>query len=96
MKLIQEFRNFLEEYRVIGLAIAVILGLVTNELIVSLVRNILMPLIDPLIKEGTWDTASFSFAGITLQWGTFLSSFLHFIIILLIVFVIVKIVKKKK
>lgn len=45
MSLMKEFMDFLYEYKVIGLAIAFIIGVAATALIKSLVDNILMPII---------------------------------------------------
>ncbi|MBS1267234.1 MAG: Large-conductance mechanosensitive channel [Candidatus Woesearchaeota archaeon] len=52
-----EFLEFLKEYKVIGLAIAFIIGAAATALVKSLVDNIIMPLITPLIPGGNWKTA---------------------------------------
>ncbi|MFA5724326.1 MAG: MscL family protein, partial [Candidatus Pacearchaeota archaeon] len=60
MKMIKEFFEFLKEYKVIGLAVAFIMGLAANQLIKSLVDNIIMPIITFLVPGGAWKTATFS------------------------------------
>jgi large-conductance mechanosensitive channel len=44
-KLIAEFKEFLEVYKVTGLAVAFIMGVAATALVKSLVDNIIMPLI---------------------------------------------------
>lgn len=95
--LIQEFKEFLKEYKVIGLAIAVIMGFAANTLVKSLVDNIVMPLVTPFIPGGAWQTATFSFwvwKGI--GWGPFLSALIYFIIIALVIFFIAKFVLREE
>ena len=43
--MIKEFMEFLKQYNVIGLAVAVIIGGKLNELVLSLVNDLLTPLI---------------------------------------------------
>ncbi len=45
ISIMSEFKEFLEEYKVIGLAIAVIMGLAANALVQSLVKDIIMPIV---------------------------------------------------
>lgn len=93
---IQEFKEFIKEYKVMGLAIAVIMGLAANTLVKSLVDNIIMPLVTPLIPGGSWQTATFSFWIWTgIGWGPFLSAIIYFIIVAWAVFMIVKLVLKE-
>ena len=86
-----EFKEFLREYKVIGLAIAVIIGFAANTLVKSLVDNIVMPLITPFIPGGAWQTATWSF-GIWqgIGWGAFLGALINFLIIAGVVFLIAK------
>ena len=87
---LKEFRMFLKEYKVIGLAVAFVMGAATTNLVQSLVNNIIMPLINPLIPNGAWDSATLSIGAITLRWGVFLSALIHFVILSFIIFFVVK------
>ena len=40
MKMTEEFKKFLMEYKIVGLAVAFIMGAATNDLVKSLVANI--------------------------------------------------------
>jgi large conductance mechanosensitive channel len=96
-KLLIEFKDFLKEYKVIGLAIAVIMGFAANTLVKSLVDSIIMPLITPFIPGGSWQTATWSFwvwKGI--GWGAFLSSLIYFIILAWVIFLIAKFILKEE
>ena len=90
MVLISEFMEFLREYRVIGLAIAFIIGAAATTLVKSLVGNIVMPVITPFIPGGEWKTAKLIIGSIEISWGAFLSDLIYFIIIALIVFIAAK------
>jgi len=89
-QVLQEFKDFLKEYKVIGLAVAFIMGLAANTLVKSLVDNIVMPLITPFIPGGAWQTATFSMGPIVIGWGAFLSALIYFIIIAFVIFIIAK------
>ena len=90
MKLIRGFRQFLKEYKVLSLAVGFIMGTAVNDLMKSLVTNVLMPLLNPLIPDGSWETAVFSLGKITIEWGLFLNSLLHFLLLALVVYLLVK------
>ncbi len=92
-KFMNEFMAFLKEYNVIALAVAFVMALAVNTLIKSFVDNIIMPLVTPFIK-GAWETATFSIGPIVIGWGAFLSAFLNFLIIALIIFIVIKKVMK--
>jgi large conductance mechanosensitive channel len=95
MGMIKEFMDFLYEYKVIGLAIAFIIGVAATALIKSLVDNILMPIITFFIPGGEWQTASVSIGPIVITWGRFLADLIYFIIVAFAVFLIAKKVLKE-
>lgn len=96
MGLMQEFMDFLNEYKVLALAIAFIMGAAITALVQSLVNNIIMPVITPFIPGGGWETATFSLGSIVIGWGAFLGALINFVIIALVVFFIAKSVMKEK
>lgn len=95
-KMLGEFKEFLKEYKVVGLAIAVVMGLAANNLVKSFVDNIIMPIITPFIPGGSWETASWTIGPWVIGWGPFLSSLIYFLIIAWVVFVIAKYMLKEE
>jgi large conductance mechanosensitive channel len=96
MSLIKEFKEFLHEYKVVGLAVAFIIGAAATTLVQSLVNNIIMPIITPFIPGGAWQQATFSIGPIVVGWGAFLGAIINFIVIAFAVFIIAKIVLKEE
>ena len=96
MKLIAEFKEFLAEYKVVGLAVAFIIGAAATTLIKSLVDNIIMPLITPFVPGGGWQTATFNLGPVVISWGAFLAAVINFIFIAFAVFLIAKWVLKEE
>ena len=96
MGLAKEFMDFLKEYKVVGLAIAFIMGVAATSLIKSLVDNVLMPVITPFIPGGAWKTATFELGSVVISWGSFLGELINFAIIALVVFMIAKKVMKEE
>jgi large conductance mechanosensitive channel len=90
----KDFLEFLNEYKVVGLAVAFIMGVATNNLVKSLVDNMVMPLVNPLLPGGGWETYTLVLGPFQLGVGPFLASLLNFLIIALVVFVIIKKVPK--
>jgi large conductance mechanosensitive channel len=88
--IVQEFRDFLKEYKVMGLAIAFVMGAAVTSLVSSLVSNIIMPLVNPLIQGGGWQTATVAIGPFNIGWGPFLAALLNFLIIAWAVFIMVK------
>ena len=95
MGILKEFKEFFYEYKVAGLAIAFVMGAAINELVQSLVSNMIMPLTDPLIPDGTWEIAVLKLGPFVLKWGPFVNTLIHFIIIAWVIFLIIKLFSKK-
>jgi large conductance mechanosensitive channel len=107
-----EFKDFLKSYKVLGLAVAFVIGLYLGGLVQALVKDFIMPLIGLVIpglanlstlKIGvpstTFDASGnppAGYAGQIFSVGDFLVALITFIIVAFIVFLIVKIAKKWK
>ena len=96
MWMLKEFKEFLYEYKVIGLAVAFIMSVAATALIKSMVDNVIMPLITPFVPSGAWRTATISFGPAVLGWGAFLGEVINFVIIAFVVFMISKNVFKEE
>lgn len=96
MGLIKEFREFLKEYKVIGLAVALVIGLASVALINSVVNNLIMPIITPFIPGGAWQTATLALGPIVIGWGALLGAIINFVIIAFVVFLISKYALKEE
>jgi large conductance mechanosensitive channel len=96
MSLWSEFREFLKEYKVMGLAVAFIMGIAATALVQSLVNDIIMPIVTPFIPGGEWKTATLAIGPILIKWGSFLSQSINFIILAFVVFMIAKYVLREE
>ena len=107
---ISEFKTFIMRGNVIDLAVGVIIGGAFQKIVNSLVNDIVMPLISLLtggidfsnwflvLGEGEFATAAAAKeAGVaTLNYGTFLSTALDFLIMAFVIFLIIKGIKAAK
>jgi large conductance mechanosensitive channel len=90
----QEFKAFLTNYKVLGLAVAFILGIYLGALVQSLVKDLILPIIGiPLSSAGNLSTYKVSFANQEFLIGDFLIAVITFIIVAFVIFLIVKIAK---
>lgn len=96
MGLIKEFNDFLKEYKVIGMAVGIVMGLATVALVNSMVKDMIMPILTPFIPGGAWQTATLTLGPIVLGWGAFLGALINFVIIALVVFFIAKKIMKEE
>ncbi len=94
--LLQEFKAFLSQYGVLGLAVAFILGVYLGALVKALVGDLILPIIG-LVMPGT-DLTNLKtiFSGQTFAIGDFLNAVITFLIVALVIFLIVKIAKRYK
>jgi large conductance mechanosensitive channel len=81
-----EFIEFLKQYGVIGLAIAVIIGGKLNALVTALVEGILMPVVTFFVPGGGWRTATLDIGSVHFQLGPFFGALVDFLIVALLVF----------
>lgn len=89
-----EFKDFISKYKVLGLAVAFIMGVYLGGLVQSLVGDLLLPLIG-LALPGLGDlktytvTAGEQIFGI----GNFLVALITFVIVAFVIFIVVKLSK---
>jgi len=90
-----EFMDFLSKYKVMGLAVAFIMGVYLGGLVNALVKDLILPIIG-LIIPGLGDLATYeiTFAQQIFRVGDFLAALITFIIVALVIFLIVKMTKK--
>lgn len=90
----EEFMDFLTKYGVIGLAIGFIIGGAAGSLVSALVGDILMPIITFFIPGGKWREAILTLGPIQIAIGHFVGALLDFLIIAIVVFALMKQLKK--
>ena len=88
--MLKEFMDFLKQYGVIGLAIAVIIGGKLNALISATVDGILMPVITFFIPGGEWRSATLNVGPFHFLLGPFFGALIDFLIVAWIVFYFAK------
>jgi large conductance mechanosensitive channel len=92
-----EFKDFLSSYKVLGLAVAFVLGLYLGALVKALVADFIMPLLG-LAIPGLSNLATYAVAVSKQSFGIgdFLIALITFIFVALVVFLIVKVAKRWK
>lgn len=93
--MLKEFMEFLKQYGVIGLAIAVIIGGKLNAFISATVDGILMPIITFFIPGGDWRSATLDIGPFHFLLGPFFGALIDFLIVAWIVFYFAKKVLKE-
>ena len=86
--------EFLKEYSVIGLAIGVVVGQTSKDLVDSLVKGVFMPIVELLISKDRFENMVFTVKNVNFNIGSVLSAFLTFVIVMsLLYFIVKKIIK---
>jgi large conductance mechanosensitive channel len=94
---VAEFKAFFTSYKVLGLAVAFILGLYLGVLVQALVKDLILPVIGiPLSSVGNLSTLTETFDNQNFLVGDFLIAVITFIIVVLVIFLIVKMAKRYK
>ena len=85
--LLEEFKDFIMKYKVLGLAIAFIMGQYIGDLVQSLVDNLVMPLVTFFLPPSIpWE----EFTLWVFRIGAFLGDLLTFIIVAFVIFLLIK------
>ena len=87
----QEFKAFLESYKVLGLAVAFILGLYLGNLVKALVSDLIMPVVSYALPPNT-DINTYMVGPFGI--GDFTNSVLTFVIVAFVIFMIVKLANR--
>jgi large conductance mechanosensitive channel len=88
---VQEFKAFLAQYQVLGLAVAFILGIYLGAVVKALVTDLILPIVSYALPPGT-DINTYMLGPFGV--GDFLNAVLTFIIVAFVIFLIVKIAKR--
>jgi len=85
-----EFMDFLSKYKVMGLAVAFIMGIYLGALTKALVDDLMMPIVSLAVPGVEWENIV---AG-PFRVGHFVGSLITFLIVAFVIFVLVKLTKK--
>lgn len=85
-----EFVDFLKNYKVIELAIGVIIGNAVKDLVTSITQDLIMPIIGIFTPSGSWKSMAINILGSEFKIGNFISATLDFTIVAIIVFIVIK------
>lgn len=81
----REFKNFAFKGNMIDLAVAVVIGAAFNDVINSMVKNLIMPIFEHKGQNGAYEQWQLG----PVKIGAFLGDLLHFLIVALAVFIVI-------
>ena len=106
MGMMSDFKEFAMGGSLIDMATGIIIGVASGKLISSLVSDVIMPPIGVALGGVNFSDLGYKLAEagggekglepIILKWGSFVQSFIDFLIIMFVVFIIVKIATRNK
>ncbi len=84
-----EFMDFISKYKVMGMAVAFIMGIYVGAVVQALVEDLIMPIITLAMPGVEWETIV---AG-PFRVGHFIGTLITFLIVAFVIFIIVKVTK---
>jgi large conductance mechanosensitive channel len=102
MSIASEFKEFAMKGSVIDLAVGVVIGAAFGKIVASLVGDVIMPALSPLLGSVNFSDLAVQIATnaagkpVLLKYGSFLQTIFEFIIIALAIFVVIKGINKLK
>jgi large conductance mechanosensitive channel len=81
-----EFMDFITKYKVLGMAVAFIIGLYLGALVQALVNDLIMPIIQFAVPGTMWEAIEIG----PFRVGHFFGALVTFLIVALVIFIIVK------
>ena len=89
-----EFKSFIENYKVMGLAVAFIMGVYLGQLVQSLAKDLLLPAIGLVLPVSDLASLQYQVEQQIFGVGNFLVALITFIIVALVIFLLVKVTKR--
>jgi large conductance mechanosensitive channel len=85
-----EFKGFLSQYKVMGLAVAFILAIYLGTLVSALVDDLVMPVVNFVLPDIKWEDILLG----PFRIGHFIGAVITFLIVAFVIFILVKITKR--
>jgi len=85
-----EFMDFVSKYKVMGLAVAFIIGLYLGALVKALVDDLIMPIVQLAMPGIQWELIELG----PFRVGHFIGALITFLIVAFVIFIIVKLTKR--
>ena len=86
MKVLKEFKEFINKGNVVDLAVAVVIGGAFGKIVSALVSDLVMPLVNAVIPQGDW--RKWEVSPLHFRVGDFLGTLVDFTIVAFVVFIV--------
>jgi large conductance mechanosensitive channel len=87
---LKDFRAFVMRGNVLDLAVAVVIGVAFNEVVTSLVDDVIMQILAAIVGKPNFDALTLSLGEGVIYYGRFLTALVNFLIIAATLFVIIR------
>lgn len=91
--MLKEFKEFAMRGNVIDLAVGLIIGAAFGRIVTSVVDDVIMPILNPLIPSGDWRTVEI---GPGIKVGSFAGTLVDFVLVSFAIFLLVKAINRLK
>ncbi len=91
-----DFLAFLKKYKIVGLAIAFIIGAATKDLVNAAVDDIVMPIVSLFLPGEAWREATWTVATVEFKVGHLIGATIDFIIIAFLVYAFARYILKQE
>lgn len=91
-----EFKDFLREYKILGIAAGLVIGSAVTALTSSIVVGLVTPALQLLIPSDAMKSLVFPVGTVTFQVGAVVSALINFIVVALLFFFFVKVFMKQE
>ncbi|GAF39429.1 large conductance mechanosensitive channel [Agrilactobacillus composti DSM 18527 = JCM 14202] len=88
--MLKEFKAFILRGNVVDLAVAVIIGAAFNQIVSSLTKNLINPLLGLFVGKINFSYLVFSIGPAKFKVGNFINDIINFLIIAFVIFLLVK------
>lgn len=88
------FKFFFAEGQAISIVVAFVLGNEIDRFAEVYVSELLMPLLNPFVKSGSWKDINVNFYGGPIQIGLLIDTTLQLVIVVLFLFFVIKLARK--
>jgi large conductance mechanosensitive channel len=86
MKVLKEFREFINKGNVVDLAVAVVIGGAFGKIVSAMVSDLVMPLVNAVIPQGDW--RKWEVSPLHFRLGDFMGTLVDFTIVAFVVFIV--------
>jgi large conductance mechanosensitive channel len=87
----RQFRNFMKEYSVSGVAVGIIMGIAVRDFASAIVDDFIMPVANVFLPDTSWTEWILTLGTAQIKAGHLLSAGINFLIIVFIVFIFAKV-----